>query len=209
MITPILSQTAGSNTYLVSGRLAAVIDPGFSGERVLLKTRELHIVHYLLINTHAHFDHVKDNNFLMENGARGLQAHVFDAESLEGGDGAYTLDYLFGERMPNVKVDTKLEDADVIDLGSLKLEVLHTPGHTKGSICLYEPESKTLFSGDTLFKDGVGRTDFPGGSASELKKSLKRLLRLRDERGVNVFYPGHGPPGLGGDIERVYDIYFN
>jgi glyoxylase-like metal-dependent hydrolase (beta-lactamase superfamily II) len=85
-----------------------------------------------------------------------------------------------------IKPDKELKNDDEIKFGSLSLKVIHTPGHSKGSICLYI--SGHLFSGDTLFSEGFGRTDLPGGSTQEMKKSLKRLSALPDETSV---YPGH------------------
>ncbi len=80
--------------------------------------------------------------------------------------------------------DRTLKDKETLDLGDVKLKVIHTPGHTPGSICLYEPRSKSLFSGDTVFPFGsVGRTDLPGGDAKEIIHSIKRL---------KILYPGHG-----------------
>ena len=95
----------------------------------------------------------------------------------------------FGAHAPKFRVDTVLTDGDKIDLGDSTLRVIHTPGHTPGSICLYEAQSKSLFSGDTVFPYGsVGRTDLPGGSSRNLIRSISRLVTLD----VSVLYPGHG-----------------
>ncbi|MEM2878904.1 MAG: MBL fold metallo-hydrolase, partial [Candidatus Hadarchaeales archaeon] len=109
----------------------------------------------LLINTHCHYDHAgADHDFVMEFGCE-VAIHRIEAKYLRDGDFHFTLSELFfGERMRAVEVSRELEDGDVIDLGELKLQVLHTPGHTAGSICLYEPERRMLFSGDTVFADG-------------------------------------------------------
>ena len=96
----------------------------------------------------------------------------------------------------------------MIDLGKVRLEVIHTQGHTQGSICLYEPKSKSLFSGDTIFSDGIGRVDLPGGDWIKLKKSIERLLNLHRSSSIEKIYPGHGSIGSGDDIERIYRIYF-
>jgi len=85
--------------------------------------------------------------------------------------------------------------------------VIHTPGHTKDSICLYEKNTKSLFSGDTIFVDGVGRTDFPTGNFSLLKKSVEKLVELEKIHGIKKLYPGHGQIGTGRDIIKIYEEY--
>ena len=115
----------------------------------------------------------------------------------------------FDQKCPKVSVDWKLKDGDLVDLGGLVLEVIHTPGHTQGCVCFYEPISKSLFSGDTVFADGVGRTDFAGGSLGDLKKSVERLIVLHKERGVGTVYPGHGPLFRGEDLKGIYKESFS
>ena len=97
----------------------------------------------------------------------------------------------------------ELAEGGRIDLGSLRLEVLHTPGHTEGSCCLFERESGTLFSGDTLFRSGWGRTDLPGGSEDQMADSLARLSRLEDALRV---LPGHGRPTTIGEERAWLDL---
>jgi glyoxylase-like metal-dependent hydrolase (beta-lactamase superfamily II) len=95
---------------------------------------------------------------------------------------------MFGEKLEPISVARELQEGDKIELGELTLKVLHTPGHTAGSICLYEPQQR-LFSGDTIFSDGVGRTDLPTGDVTALHNSIEGLLKLD----VQNIYPGHGP----------------
>lgn len=86
-------------------------------------------------------------------------------------------------------MDIKLVDGDEIRIGKTNLKIIHTPGHSPGSICIYEPESKVLFSGDTIFADGgIGRTDFYNGSPKDLINSIKKLAKMK----INAIYPGHG-----------------
>ncbi len=106
------------------------------------------------------------------------------------------------------RVDTYLKDGDSVDLGGVSLEVFHTPGHTRGSICLYEPVSKSLFTGDTVFVDSIGRYDFVGGDYDSLRKSVERLVHLVGKQGVERIYPGHGPSGFGEDVISVYEAFF-
>jgi hydroxyacylglutathione hydrolase len=104
------------------------------------------------------------------------------------GDDLTTVAYLFGQQAPEYKVDETLKEGMVLDTGKWKLDVLETPGHSLGSLCLYEKTEKVLFSGDTVFPDGnIGRTDMYGGDTSELVRSIERLTGLD----VKTMYPGH------------------
>ncbi|MBD3261130.1 MAG: MBL fold metallo-hydrolase [Candidatus Altiarchaeales archaeon] len=203
MIKPLYSLDHSANTYLVSGRLLAVIDPGLYCGRVLSETSGLSNTQYLLINTHCHFDHVACDGKLVEEHGFRLYAHKYDAEALSEGDDTRILASLFGGHIQPVEVSETLEGGGVIDLGGLSLEVLHTPGHTPGGVCLFEPESRSLFTGDTLFAQGVGRTDLAGGDIKALKQSLLLLREFISKRGVEVIYPGHGPSLSGGDLDRL------
>jgi glyoxylase-like metal-dependent hydrolase (beta-lactamase superfamily II) len=117
--------------------------------------------------------------------------HELDADSVETG-GREVLQDLFSSRFEKVRVDVKVTEGSLIDLNGLVLKVIHTPGHTRGSMCLIDESSGSLFSGDTVFEDGVGRTDLLGGSAKELSSSLRRLLKLAGEGKIRKVYPGHG-----------------
>jgi glyoxylase-like metal-dependent hydrolase (beta-lactamase superfamily II) len=96
-----------------------------------------------------------------------------------------------------------LSDGQVLEVGSLRIEVMHTPGHTPGSVCLHESAKGVLFTGDTLLREGVGRTDVPGGNQSDLSKSLRRLAKLPDATRV---YPGHGQPTTIGDERWLLEL---
>lgn len=196
-----------SNCYLITGGEVALIDSG-APSTILKKIDELHIGINYLISTHCHYDHTAGLLDVREKTGGLVAAHEIDADAMEKGDEAKILSKMFGVDCPRVHVDIKLREGDSINLGDLVLKVIHTPGHSMGSICLYEPESKSLFSGDTVFADGVGRTDLTGGGLSELRKSLEKLIRLHHESGIKIVYSGHGPLGRGEDIERIYGMYF-
>jgi len=204
----LMAGSAGSNCFVVTGGKVVVIDPGLNPRAVLDATRELHIVDLVFINTHCHFDHCGCVPELRRRLGGKYLIHELDAPVVERGLDEFMLAGLFGEEPFRMEVSRRLKEGDVVELSECRLEVLHTPGHTPGSICLYEPESKSLFTGDTLFSDGVGRTDFPGGSVEDLKRSLEKLIRLHEKRGVEKIYPGHGPVGSGDDISEVYEMYF-
>jgi hydroxyacylglutathione hydrolase len=168
---------------------ACVIDCSYSSTPLILQ--EAHIrrfrIEYIL-NTHGHFDHSADNYPLQ----RATQAPILIHPSDE-----WRLTEPYKEPFPipfpitPTRASTYLKDGDRLRVGSLEFEVLYTPGHTLGSVCFYEPHHKVLFSGDTLFKDSVGRWDFVDGDLYALTRSLARLMTLPDD--VRV-YPGHGEP---------------
>lgn len=207
MIIPLIGSGFESNCFIVAGEKAAVIDAG-DPHRILEKMGGLNIQTAYLINTHCHYDHVLGLGVLKQRLGGLVALHEADADALDAGERDLILADAFGARPPMVKVDVRLRDGSVIDLGGLCLDVIHTPGHTPGSICLYEPETKSLFSGDTVFADGVGRTDFPKGSFEDLKKSVETLIELHNESGIGTVYPGHGPTTTGDRIRNIYEEYF-
>jgi hydroxyacylglutathione hydrolase len=163
-----------------------------------------------IIQTHCHIDHILGlYQFLKQIEPKPqIIASVQGAEIIEKADKNLIIpmagqmmnsmfgdlaEMLTGSGIYPVDVDVKLEDGDHFDFGKLDFNVIHTPGHTEGSMCLYEADKKILFSGDTVFTKGsFGRVDFPGGSASKLKKSLEKLSKLD----VEILLPGHMSPIL-------------
>jgi glyoxylase-like metal-dependent hydrolase (beta-lactamase superfamily II) len=208
MISALFSVSEESNCFIVSGKKTAVIDAGINPAPVLRKLEELGLGLDYLINTHCHFDHVGGDFVLVNRTGAKLCIHEEGAKALEAAENARILSSLFYSKMPKLSVDVRLKDGQKLSLGDVVLEIIHTPGHAREAVCLYEPKSKSLFSGDTVFSDGIGRTDFSGGSMVDMKKSLEKLMRLHHERGVDVIYPGHGPQGEGDDIIRAYEEYF-
>jgi glyoxylase-like metal-dependent hydrolase (beta-lactamase superfamily II) len=179
------------NTYLVGaeGQPCVVIDPGSNAKGSLDNYIEKH--HRLCLGillTHGHFDHI--------GGLRTLKhrATVFMGEAdipcLEDGklNGSGFFDLSEAVEVKGIEAYA-LDDGDEIKLGGYLFKVLATPFHTKGSVCFYLPGEKALFSGDTLFHLGIGRTDMPGGSERTIDASLRKLLSLPPETKV---YPGHG-----------------
>jgi len=176
------SRSYESNTFWLSARKNAVVDLGSVMTAKQLPLDEA----CCIILTHLHYDHTAALDGLKLSGKTVVMMHEADAKAIGTSASAA---HFFGARAPKFRVDTVLTDGAEIDLGDSTLRVIHTPGHTPGSICLYEVQSKSLFSGDTVFQYGsIGRTDLPGGSSRDLIRSISRLVTLD----VSVLYPGHG-----------------
>lgn len=177
-------------------REGVIIDPGGGENEILAACDQEKLTIKYIINTHGHPDHVCGNAKLKEATGADIVMHSADAEFF----GQASVESFFSQLgLPaSPPVDKQVEDGDKITFGNETLEVIHTPGHTPGGICLYSPPN--LFSGDTLFAGGVGRTDFPGGSTQQLLDSIKnRLLDLPPD---TIVWPGHGYGGEHSTIAR-------
>ncbi len=199
-LKPIIHQTVvakgavDTNCYVLAcpeTRAAAVIDPGaFSQEEVaaiigILGKEGLSAE--FIINTHGHIDHIAGNREVKQATGAMILIHADDACRL--GDGQLNGAAMFGMDIESPPADRLLHDGEEVELGRVRIMVLHTPGHTPGGICLLA--GGMLFSGDTLFAGSVGRTDLPGGSEKALMKSIgDKLMVLPDDTAVR---PGHGP----------------
>lgn len=178
-----------ANCYIAgcekTGR-GVVIDPGAEPERVLQALKELGLSVSLVLNTHGHVDHIGANDAVKRNTSAVVCIHQADAAMLP--DPAKNLSSMMVERVACEPADRLLSDGDELRVGDLMFKVIHTPGHTPGSVCFLCQD--VLFSGDTLFNMSVGRHDFPGGSAQDLARSIReRLFVLPDDTTV---LPGHG-----------------
>ena len=139
----------------------------------------------LIVSTHGHWDHVGDNAAVAEHTGAEIAVHALDRPRLTDPQPLYAP----FEIPPSVPA-VELAEGGVIRFGEIRLRVLHTPGHTEGSVCLLSDDDGLLFSGDTLFAGGWGRIDLPGGDEAQMVTSLARLASLEDPIGV---FPGHGP----------------
>jgi glyoxylase-like metal-dependent hydrolase (beta-lactamase superfamily II) len=178
-----------------STREAMVIDPGDDVEDVLAIIGKHSLAVKQIIITHAHIDHVGGAMKLREITGAPILLNQNDYALLKMLDVQAAW---IGMKSPGkVEIDQNLEQANLVKTGSIVATVLHTPGHTEGSICLYFPAENKLIAGDTLFLGSVGRTDLPGGSSKKIIDSIRgKLLALPDE---TLVIPGHGPPTTIGD----------
>lgn len=187
----------GINTYVVTDpetKDCAVIDPGMitpEEEQAVthfIESNHLHLTH--IINTHLHIDHAAGISYLRRKYGAEVYAHPADAPLGERiGDQAM----MFGirERVDNISGAKPLADGDIIHIGKGELQVIHVPGHSPGSVALYDAKDGFLIAGDILFAGSIGRTDLPGGSYEQLISGIKgKLMSLPEE---TVVYPGHGP----------------
>lgn len=188
VITQIKLRMMDTFCYLVgdqSTMTCALIDPAFETDRILEEVRKKGFRVSFVINTHNHADHCAGNaKIIKETNAR-LLIHEQDAAGLLKIRNRIFARLMGGQGSPSP--DVLLKDGNVISLGDSSLKVIHTPGHSPGSICLYGDGQ--VFTGDTLFVRGAGRTDLTGGSEKDLKVSIKkRLLILPDD---TIVWPGH------------------
>ncbi len=185
-----------SNSYIVADedtKEAIIMDPGGGASQILAKVRDLGLEIKLIVLTHRHPDHIGALKEVKEATGAEVAIHADDAPGLREGRS-------FGPspQGPPPAPDRILQDGDIIDIGKLRMAVIHTPGHTQGGICLLV--DGVLFSGDTLFNFGIGRSDMPGGNGTQLMESIHtRLMVLPDETTV---YPGHGPASTIGAERR-------
>jgi hydroxyacylglutathione hydrolase len=190
------------NCYVVwdnkSGE-GVIIDPGADAAEIEAAVRKAGVKVRCVINTHGHFDHVGANKAMKAAFGAPVAIHQMDAPLMAE---AHEHGIFFGVNTPQQSApDILLEDGQAIEFDGVKIRVIHTPGHTRGGVCLYLEDGKLLFTGDTLFAGSVGRTDFEGGSMEDLMASITgKLLSLGDE--VRVL-PGHGPESTIGEEREI------
>ena len=199
------------NTYFIDGPVRVLIDPGHRAlfdhvERGLQALGVALADIDMVICTHAHPDHIEAVRFLKDLPAL-VTVHETEWQLMTAH--ASRIQALFGFDPLEITPDLFLRQGD-LDLKGLVMQVYHTPGHSPGSVCLYWPDPKVLFSGDLIFKDGIGRTDLPGGDSSLIKSSIRGLKELP----VDLLLPGHGTPVEGAaavkeNFKQLEQVWFN
>jgi hydroxyacylglutathione hydrolase len=181
-----------TNCYIAScldTKEAIIIDPGldfsYEAQPIYDYIKEAKLKVKFVINTHGHEDHVKGDTVFQEKYNVPICIHPLDAHFIE---------ITRNPKFPSIVLD----EGTFVQCGGEVLKVIHTPGHTPGSICLVG--ERLIFTGDTLFAGGIGRTDFPGGSIIDMNKSLKKLTSLPD---YLLVYPGHGETSMIGEEKRT------
>ena len=181
----------GVNCYMVGceeTREVAVIDPGGNARAIINMLNENDLKAVYIINTHGHIDHIGANKGVKD--ATGAQILIHEADAKMLISSASNLSLLMGSGVTSPPADRFIEEGDIIKIGNtVELEVIHTPGHSPGGVCLKTGD--IIFVGDTLFQGSIGRTDFPGGSYKSLIQNIKEKLLCYDDD--VVAYPGHGP----------------
>jgi len=196
-----------SNCYIVSFKNKGfIIDPGGGFSKIEKYLKNKKIKPLFILNTHGHYDHILSNNDIINKYKIPLWIHKKDNFMLE--EPEKNLSFYMGTPFKSKKADILLHDGYKFEFLNTTWRVLHTPGHTDGSIVIFNKQNQIMFTGDTLFAEGWGRTDFPGGSRSQIKKSLKKLFCFDDDYRC---YPGHGNSFVLGEkiglIRKMLDSY--
>jgi len=192
-----------TNCYVVwcnKTKEAIIIDPGFDrqseAEKVLNVLKGMELKVKFVVDTHGHPDHTCGNGVVKAATGASILIHELDASML--GEGGKNLTVLFGFRVVSSIADGFLKDSDVVRFGEVVLRILHTPGHSPGSISLVG--EGCVFTGDTLFAGSIGRVDLPGGSGENILRSLRERLAVLPD--TFVVYPGHGSESTIGEEKR-------
>ncbi len=191
-----------ANCYIVGSPATLqgiIIDPGGEAATILTTVQQTGLSVAIIVVTHAHIDHVGALREVQKSTNAQFAIHEAEKGLLLSAPMRTLTSLAISPVKSPPQPDRLLKDGDLIDSGDLRFEVLHTPGHSSGGICL--SGHGVVFSGDTLFNSGIGRTDFPGMSHERLINSIwEKLMVLPDE---TVVYPGHGPPTTIGDERRA------
>lgn len=181
----------GTNCYIIVNdqtKKCVVVDPADNADAIYGVIKQEQCVLDGILLTHGHFDHMLAAGSLKELSGAKVYAGLEEKEILS--DSTYNLSGVMGGKALTLEADEYLKDGQLFELAGIRFKAIHTPGHTKGSMCYYIEECGTLVSGDTLFAESVGRTDFPTGSMSSIVSSIReKLLILPEDTRV---LPGHG-----------------
>jgi len=204
-VEKVLLPAAAENCYIAINEdtnESIIIDPGSAFERIKSAVESTGTKPVAILLTHGHFDHAGEAASTAKEYGIKVYTHEATAEELKNPAINLSGDMFGGSE--SYSADVFLKDQEEVDLAGLRLKCLFTPGHTPGGCCFYFPNEDIVFTGDTLFSGSVGRTDFPGGSMSQLVESIKsKLMTLSDD---TICYPGHNEPTTIG-TERIYNPF--
>lgn len=204
-VVKVLLPAAAENCYIAINEdinESIIIDPGSAFERIKSAVESTGTKPVAILLTHGHFDHAGEAASTAKEYGIKVYTHEATEEELKNPSINLSGD-MFGDSK-SYSADVFLKDDEEIDLAGLHVKCLFTPGHTPGGCCFYFPNEDIVFTGDTLFSGSVGRTDFPGGSMSQLVGSIKsKLMTLSDD---TICYPGHNEPTTIG-TERIYNPF--
>jgi glyoxylase-like metal-dependent hydrolase (beta-lactamase superfamily II) len=167
-----------------------LIDTGLEPSPLFDYLEENNLNPIALALTHGHADHIAGIDRLKKDYPK-IKVYIHRLDAIMLTEHRHNLSALAGETFETEPADVLIEDGDTIEQAGISLKVFHTPGHTTGGICLYSKDDNILFSGDSLFADSIGRTDFPGGNMTKLITAIKEKLLILPDR--TTVYPGHGP----------------
>lgn len=199
-IKKIYNQEMDMNSYLlIKQKKAIVVDPGFNGEKILSLMKEKSLSLDAILLTHGHYDHIRDIEIINEDYLAKVYIHESDKSFLYNSKQNYAL--AFGQKfiLNSHHLIKSFENEALLDILGEKIEIIHTPGHTLGSV-MYKYKNH-IFSGDTIFYDGIGRTDLFSGQFNALRRSLNMIKEKLSNK--DMIYPGHGRQGLYKDIKEV------
>lgn len=192
-----------TNCYIIvdeNTKETMIIDPAGECEKIEEMIKTLEAKPKYIVLTHCHGDHIGAVNQLKQDMGGLVLIHILEENGLH--EANINMTEYMGMENNYIQVDSRLNDNDLIHLGDLEFKIIHTPGHTKGGICLYCEQHKLLFSGDTVFRRTWGRTDLPTGSFTDIIHSITNKLMILPED--TIIYPGHGKSTMVKEEEPIY-----
>ncbi|MFW9918363.1 MAG: MBL fold metallo-hydrolase [Candidatus Thorarchaeota archaeon] len=207
----LVSRSFDSNIGLIaSGERKALVDTGTGVYHSYLESAlsklgiDISSITDILL-THSHVDHIGGVSNIIRHASPTIHLHKAEADPINSGDMRFTLADTFGAEVPRIKIEGVLEEGMIIEIGDIQVKVLHTPGHSGGSVCFHLENEELVFTGDTMFSGGsFGRVDFPTGDPRKIVASLKRLTELSS---FNIALPGHMGPVRNNALRSALSSY--